>query len=197
MQSVCACYQDQYSSYFRLFRMKWSILILVVLMPGLQALCFMNVSFGQMIFLGVGHVIEFVLIFAQWQKIPQIPCSQICYWPIYVHISIFYWLTFRDICICWIPIIHTSMCLFTEMFTLLVWSGGEAWKAECLCGDLWPELLQGFYFFTIFKKKQGIWTPTSPIICIFYPNCCDMSRKKALTTSIQSTLLYVIKNILP
>ena len=109
---------------------------------------------------------------------------------------IFYWLIFRDICICWIPIIHTSMCLFKEMFTLLVWSGGEAWKAECLCGDLWPELLQGFYFLTI-KKKQGIWTPTPPIICIFYLNCCDMSRKKALTTSIQSTLLYVIKNILP
>ena len=68
MQSVCACYQDQYSSYFRLFRMKWSILILVALMPCLQALCFMNVSFGQMICLGVGHVIEFVFIFAQLQK---------------------------------------------------------------------------------------------------------------------------------
>ena len=68
MRCVCACYQDQNYSYFRLFRMKWSILILVALMPCLQALCFMNVSFGQMICLGVGHVIEFVFIFAQLQK---------------------------------------------------------------------------------------------------------------------------------
>ena len=82
-----------------------------------------------------------------------------------------YWfsidLVFRDICICWIPIIHTSMCLFKEMFPLLVWGGGEAWKAECLCGDLWPELLQGFYFLTIFKEKTGHLNPP-PIICIFY-----------------------------
>ena len=178
MQSVCACYQDQYSSYFRLFRMKWSILILVVLMPCLQALCFMNVSFGQMIFLGVGHVIEFVLIFAQWQKIPQIPCSQICYWPIYVHILIFYWLTFRDICICWIPIIHTPMCFFTEMFTLLVWSGSEAWKAECLCGDLWPELLQGFYFLPFLKKSRAFEPPLPPSFVFFTQTAVTCLEKK-------------------
>lgn len=148
MQCVCACYQDQNYSYFRLFRMKWSILILVAMMPCLQALCFMNVSFSQMIFLWQVMSLSLYL-FLLSSKIPQILCSQICYWPIYVHILIFYWIIFRDICICWIPIIHTSKCLFKEMFTLLVWSGGEAWKAERLCGDLWPELLQGFYFLTI------------------------------------------------
>ena len=111
------------------------------------------------------------------KKIPQILCSQICYWPIYVHILIFDWLIFRDICICWIPIIHTSMCLFTEMFTLLVWSGGEAWKAECLCGDLWPELLQGFYFLTI-KKNRAFEPPLPPSFVFFTQTAVTCLEKK-------------------
>ena len=177
MQSVCACYQDQYSSYFRLFRMKWSILILVVLMPCLQALCFMNVSFGQMIFLGVGHVIEFVLIFAQWQKIPQIPCSQICYWPIYVHILIFYWLIFRDICIVEYPLsIHQCVC---SKKCSRYWSGaGVRLGRQNACAVIFDQnCCKVFIFWPL--KKTGHLNPHSPHHLYFLPKLLWHVSKKS------------------